>query len=155
VQPLKVVDIMYSKGFRITLFQLLLLFAGVACAADDFNLTPGGVSYRDLRVGSGAAVHDGDVVTVHLTGWVGEHGNGSTAFLNTRQERHPIRFMVGTGRVIAGWNEGVRGMQVGGRRLLRIPPQLGIGARTFEDKVPANATMVFIVELLEVTQASD
>ena len=141
---------MRSKEILKGLVLLLFLFAGMASLADSFNLTKGGVAFRDLQVGKGRTVVEGDIVTVHLTGWVGEHGATSRAFMNTRREHHPVSFLVGTQRVIAGWNEGVQGMRVGGRRLLRIPPELGIGVRSFEDKIPANARLVFLVELLEV-----
>lgn len=146
---------MRSKDILKGLVLLLLLFAGVVSLADSFSLTPGGVAFRDLQVGKGTAVVKGDVVTVHLTGWVGEHGDISRAFMNTRQEHHPVSFLVGTPRVIAGWNEGVQGMRAGGRRLLRIQPELGIGARSFEDKIPANSRLVFLVELLEVRPAQE
>lgn len=139
----------------IALLLALLTLAGAgACRADAFQMTPGGVTYRDLRVGSGAVVRDGDVVTVQLTGWVGKQGPGSAAFLDTRREGHPVKFLVGTPQVLPGWNEGVRGMRAGGKRLLKIPPELGMGARGFEYAVPANATLVFLVELLEVRPAT-
>ena len=136
------------------LLALLTLAGAGACRADAFQMTPGGVAYRDLRVGSGAAVRDGDVVTVHFTGWVREQGPGSAAFLDTRREGHPVKFLVGTPQALPGWNEGVRGMRAGGKRLLKIPPELGLGARGFEDTVPPNATLVFLVELLEVRPAT-
>ena len=129
---------------------LLALAGAGTCRADAFQMTPGGVAYRGLRVGSGTAVQDGDVVTVQLTGWLSAQGSGRSAFFNTHREGQPLRFVVGTTRVLAGWNEGVRGMREGGRRLLKIPPELGLGARSFEDAVPPNATLVFLVELLEV-----
>jgi peptidylprolyl isomerase len=133
---------------------LLALYAfALPCTAAGSGLTPGGVSYRDLQVGTGPVASSGDVVSVHLTGWTEQQGNPEQAFFNTRRDRQPLSFVVGTPRVMAGWNEGVQGMRAGGRRLLRIPPELGIGARSFEDKVPANATLVFVMELLQVTPA--
>jgi len=132
---------------------LLLLAVTAAGHAGGFALTPGGVAYRDLQVGSGEVVKDGDVVTVQLTGWVDKQGSANAAFLNPRREGHPLKFLVGTPQVMPGWNEGVRGMRAGGRRLLRIPPEMGLGARSFEDAVPANATLVFHVELLDVRPA--
>jgi FKBP-type peptidyl-prolyl cis-trans isomerase len=137
------------------LLPLLLLVVSVSTCAAGFSLTSGGVAYRDLRVGSGAAVREGDVVTVHLTGWAGQQGTSDQAFFNTQREGRPLQFLVGTQRVLAGWNEGVQGMRPGGRRLLRIPPELGIGPRSFEDKVPSNATLVFLIELLEVRPAAN
>ena len=132
---------------------LLSMVVAAAGHAGGLALTPGGVAYRDLQVGSGEPVNDGDVVTVQLSGWVDKQGSANAAFLDTRREGHPLKFLVGTPQVMPGWNEGVRGMRVGGRRLLRIPPEMGLGARSFEDAVSANATLVFLVELLDVRPA--
>lgn len=155
---LKVMIMMRRTDKYLPLLALLLALATLAgagaCRADAFQMTPGGVAYHDLQVGSGAAVRDGDVVTVQLAGWVREQGPGSATFFDTRREGHPLKFVVGTTRVLAGWNEGVQGMRAGGRRLLKIPPELGLGARSFEDAVPPNATLVFLVELLEVRPAT-
>jgi len=158
VQSLKIMAMTHCKDPYLPLVALLLILftlagAGV-CHADAFQMTPGGVAFRDLRVGSGTAVRDGDVVTVHFTGWVREQGPGSAAFLDTRREGHSVTFLVGTPQVLPGWNEGVRGMRAGGKRLLKIPPELGLGARGFEDAVPPNTTLVFLVELLEVKPAT-
>ena len=106
----------------------VLLALAAPCGAGGFELTPGGVAYRDLQTGSGDLVQTGEVVTVHLTGWVERQGASEQAFFNTRREGRPMKFLVGTNKVLAGWNEGVQGMRVGGRRLLKIPPELGLGA---------------------------
>jgi len=132
---------------------VLLAFAA-PCGAVGFDLTPGGVAYRDLQTGSGEVVQAGDAVTVHLTGWVERQGTPEQAFFNTRREGRPLQFLVGTDKVLPGWNEGVQGMRVGGRRLLMIPPEQGLGARGFEDAVPANAHLVFIMEVLAVRPAA-
>jgi peptidylprolyl isomerase len=139
---------------RLLMLLLLLVLAGSsATGAAGFQLTPGGVGYRDLQVGSGRAVQTGDVVTVQVTGWVQEQGSPQRAFIDTRKEGQPVQFRVGTTRVMPGWNEGIPGMRAGGRRLLRIPPQLGYGARAVED-IPPNATLVFQVDLLAVDPAA-
>jgi len=142
-----------SKLLLLAGMCVLLAFAAPSGAAG-FDLTPGGVSYRDLQTGSGDLVQAGEVVTVHLTGWVERQGASEQAFLNTRREGRPLKFLVGTDKVLPGWNEGVQGMRVGGRRLLKIPPEQGLGARSFEDAVPANAHLVFIMEVLAVRPAS-
>lgn len=139
--------------FLLTGMCVLLAFTA-PCGAARFELTPGGVAYRDLQAGSGDLVQAGDVVTVHLTGWVERQGTPEQAFFNTRREGRPLKFLVGTDKVLPGWNEGVQGMRVGGRRLLKIPPELGLGARSFEDAVPANAHLVFIMEVLAVRPAA-
>lgn len=137
------------------LWLLVVLLLTAPCAAESFSQTPGGVEFRDLQIGSGSVVRAGDVVTVHLTGWVERQGMPGQAFFNTHREGQPLQFLVGTDKVLPGWNEGVAGMQPGGRRLLKIPPALGLGARSFEDKVPENAPLVFIVELLTVRPARE
>ena len=140
----------YPQAWILPVVLLVLYAFTLPCTAAGFELTPGGVAYRDLQVGSGAVATSGDVVSVHLTGWTEKQDNPDQAFFNTHRDQQPLSFVVGTPRVLPGWNEGVQGMREGGRRLLRIPPEQGIGARTFEDKVPANATLVFIMELLKV-----
>jgi len=137
-----------DRILKVLVFLLALAGSALCCAAG-FQQTPGGVSYRDLQVGSGQVVASGDVVTVHLTGWVQQQGPETQAYISTRKEGYPLQFLVGTARVMPGWNEGVLGMQAGGRRLLRIPPQLGYGARAIEH-IPADSTLVFLVELLAV-----
>ena len=101
---------------------------------------------EDLVVGSGAAASSGQKVTVHYTGWL---GNG-TKFDSSKYRKDPFVFSLGKGQVIKGWDEGVQGMKVGGKRVLVIPPQLGYGARGAGGVIPPNATLMFEVELLRV-----
>ena len=136
------------------LLVLLLLLAGSGPAdAAGFRQTAGGVGYRDLQTGSGRLAKIGDVVTVQVTGWVRQQGPPERAFVDTRKEGQPVQFRLGTTRVMPGWNEGIPGMRAGGRRLLRIPPRLGYGARSVED-IPPGSTLVFLVELLAVEPAA-
>lgn len=144
----------YACRLNLCTVLLLLCVLPMPCNAAGLDTTPGGVAYRDLQTGSGDLVNAGDVVTVHLTGWVERQGTQEQAFFSTRQEGRPLKFVVGTDKVLPGWNEGVQGMRVGGRRLLLIPPEQGLGARGFEDAVPANAHLVFIMEVLAVRPAS-
>jgi FKBP-type peptidyl-prolyl cis-trans isomerase len=141
---------MWTDRILKSLIVLLMLTGSALCNAAGNGQTAGGVSYRDLQVGSGRVVANGDLVSVHLSGWVQVQGPADKAFIDTRKEDQPLRFLVGTAHVMPGLNEGVLGMQPGGRRLLRIPPQLGYGARAIEN-VPANATLVMQVELLDVS----
>jgi FKBP-type peptidyl-prolyl cis-trans isomerase FkpA len=108
--------------------------------------TPSGLQYDDLLVGQGAVARAGDFVTVHYTGWL---TNGSK-FDSSKDRNDPFEFPLGQRHVIAGWDEGVQGMKVGGTRKLTIPSQLGYGARGAGGVIPPNATLVFEVELLGV-----
>ncbi|MCU0939515.1 MAG: FKBP-type peptidyl-prolyl cis-trans isomerase [Burkholderiaceae bacterium] len=109
--------------------------------------TPSGLQYDDLTVGSGAAAASGQYVTVHYTGWL---TNGKK-FDSSVDRGDPFGFNLGRGQVIAGWDEGVQGMQVGGKRKLTIPPDLGYGQWGAGGVIPPNATLVFEVELLAVS----
>lgn len=108
--------------------------------------TPSGLVIEDVTVGDGAEAVAGRYVTVHYTGWL---TNGSK-FDSSKDRNDPFEFGLGQRQVIAGWDEGVQGMKVGGTRKLTIPPQLGYGARGAGGVIPPNATLVFEVELLEV-----
>jgi FKBP-type peptidyl-prolyl cis-trans isomerase FkpA len=110
------------------------------------NTTASGLQYEDLVEGTGQAVKAGDSVQVHYTGWLTD----GTKFDSSLDRRSPFTFPLGAGRVIKGWDEGVAGMKVGGKRKLVIPPQLGYGARGAGGVIPPDATLVFEVELLGV-----
>jgi FKBP-type peptidyl-prolyl cis-trans isomerase len=102
---------------------------------------------EDIVVGSGATAVAGQDVVVH---YVGRLANG-TQFDSSRARRDPLDFSLGAGDVIKGWDEGVPGMKVGGKRRLTIPPELAYGAHGLAGVIPPNATLVFEVELLEIS----
>ncbi|AYH45235.1 FKBP-type peptidyl-prolyl cis-trans isomerase [Azoarcus sp. DN11] len=108
--------------------------------------TASGLVFEDLEVGSGATAVAGKRVSVHYTGWLTD----GKKFDSSKDRNDPFDFPLGAGHVIRGWDEGVQGMQEGGRRKLTIPPQLGYGARGAGGVIPPNATLVFEVELLKV-----
>ena len=112
--------------------------------------TPSGLQYEDTVAGSGATAEAGQTVQVHYTGWLFENGERGSKFDSIKDRGTPFRFKLGAGNVIGGWDEGVQGMQVGGTRLLTIPPELGYGARGAGGVIPPNATLQFEVELLAV-----
>jgi len=101
---------------------------------------------EELTVGTGAAATAGQHVTVHYTGWLTD----GTKFDSSKDRGDPFDFPLGKGHVIKGWDEGVAGMQIGGKRKLTIPPAMGYGARGAGGVIPPNAVLVFEVELLGV-----
>ena len=112
--------------------------------------TASGLQYEDTATGTGAAAASGQLVTVHYTGWLFNGGVKGAKFDSSKDRNDPFQFGLGGGQVIKGWDEGVQGMQVGGSRLLVIPPELGYGARGAGGVIPGNATLMFEVELLAI-----
>jgi peptidylprolyl isomerase len=103
---------------------------------------------EELKVGTGAEAKTGDEVRVHYTGWLTD----GTKFDSSVDRGQPFSFTLGVGMVIRGWDEGVVGMKVGGKRKLTIPAHMGYGARGAGGVIPPNATLVFEVELLGITE---
>ncbi len=108
--------------------------------------TASGLVIEDTTEGTGAVAAAGQYVTVHYTGWLTD----GTKFDSSKDRDEPFEFSLGARHVIAGWDEGVQGMKIGGVRKLTIPPNLGYGARGAGGVIPPNATLVFEVELLNV-----
>lgn len=105
---------------------------------------PSGLVYEDLVVGEGQVAEAGHSATVHYTGWLTD----GTKFDSSLDRGDPFQFALGAGQVIRGWDEGVQGMRIGGKRKLTIPSELGYGSRGAGGVIPPNATLVFEVELL-------
>ena len=117
------------------------------------DATPNDLQKIEVKQGTGTEATSGKAVVVHYIGWLydttkpNSHG---AKFDSSRDRNEPFGFMLGAGRVIKGWDDGVAGMKVGGQRTLVIPPQMGYGARGAGGVIPPNATLIFDVELLEV-----
>jgi len=141
------------------------LFAGVAAAiampvavatrasaqsAGKPMTTTSGLQIIDSQVGTGASPKPGQTCVMHYTGWLYENGQKGKKFDSSVDRNQPFEFPIGQRRVIAGWDEGVASMKVGGKRTLIIPPALGYGARGAGGAIPPNATLMFDVELLAV-----
>jgi FKBP-type peptidyl-prolyl cis-trans isomerase len=103
------------------------------------------VSYWDIKVGTGDTAKKGQTVTVHYTGWL----TNGTKFDSSVDRKEPFQFTLESG-VIQGWIDGVQGMKVGGKRQLKIPPELGYGSRGAGGVIPPNATLIFDVDLLSI-----
>lgn len=126
--------------------ELLEIEKGLDMTMRDPRKTDSGLAYDDEVLGTGAEAKSGRYVSVHYTGWL----TNGIKFDSSRDRDEPFSFPLGGRRVIAGWDEGVAGMKVGGVRKLVIPPELGYGARGAGGVIPPNATLVFLVELLDV-----
>jgi len=112
---------------------------------------PDGLKYTDTKIGDGASAKAGNKVSVNYTGWLYENGAKGKKFDSSLDRGQPFQFTLGAKQVIAGWDEGVAGMKVGGKRTLIIPPELGYGARgAGGGAIPPNATLIFDVDLLQV-----
>jgi peptidylprolyl isomerase len=112
--------------------------------------TPSGLQITDIKVGTGATPNTGQTCIMHYTGWLYQDGAKGKKFDSSVDRDEPFEFPIGQKRVIAGWDEGVASMKVGGKRTLIIPPALGYGARGAAGVIPPNATLIFDVELLAV-----
>jgi peptidylprolyl isomerase len=112
--------------------------------------TSSGLQITDSKVGTGATPKAGQICVMHYTGWLYQDGVKGKKFDSSVDRGQPFEFPIGAHRVIAGWDEGVATMKVGGKRTLIIPPDLGYGARGAGGVIPPNATLIFDVELLDV-----
>jgi peptidylprolyl isomerase len=136
-------------------FLAALVFAAVpgdalAQATGATVTTPSGLKIVDTQVGNGATPKLGQICVMHYTGWLYENGAKGRKFDSSLDRGQPFEFPIGRQRVIAGWDEGVATMKVGGKRTLIIPPELGYGARGAGGVIPPNATLLFEVELLDL-----
>jgi len=125
-------------------------FSAMAQPSPKPTTTSTGLQIIDTKPGAGASPKTGQTVTVHYTGWLYENGARGKKFDSSVDRNEPFEFPIGQGRVIAGWDQGVATMKIGGKRTLIIPPALGYGARGAGGAIPPNATLIFDVELLGV-----
>lgn len=150
--------------FPLTLLSVLI-FAGACSKKDSTSESPAnpesiatsdgvttdsGLKYHDHVTGSGDEAIAGMKATVHYTGWLNVNGSKGQKFDSSHDRQFPFSFELGKGRVIKGWDEGVAGMKVGGKRTLYIPAKLGYGERGAGGAIPPNADLIFDVELIKV-----
>ena len=137
--------ITYINSRKIEAFVFTEFFA--ADASIEVMTTSSGLKYQDLVIGDGEVAKVGDDIIVHYTGWLTDEYK----FDSSVDRNNPFDFTLGIGRVIRGWDEGVTGMRVGGTRLLMIPAELGYGDSGSGASIPPGATLIFQVELLEIS----
>jgi FKBP-type peptidyl-prolyl cis-trans isomerase len=134
-------------------FALLLvivsMFVAVAFVQEKAVTTKSGLKYVDLNIGTGEEAKKGMTVSVHYTGWLYVKGQRGAKFDSSVDRGQPYSLTI-PGQVIEGWNEGIVGMKVGGKRELFIPPSLGYGSQGSPPVIPPNATLDFEIELLKV-----
>ena len=124
--------------------------AATPLSAAEMKTMSNGLKYTDTVEGKGAEAKPGQTVTVHYTGWLDQGGEKGKKFDSSLDRNDPFSFSLGGGQVIRGWDEGVAGMKIGGKRTLVIPAELGYGAQGAGGVIPPNATLIFDVELLGV-----
>lgn len=138
---------------RIQSTLLVLVLGIVFCIgaqADGFRSAKGGMKVKDMETGSGLVASEGMIATIQFTGWLDNQGARGKEIYNSRSRGEPVSFVIGTDKVMPAWNEGVLGMQAGGRRMLLVPPGMAYGNRAIDDVIPANASMQFIIYLVRL-----
>jgi peptidylprolyl isomerase len=133
----------------------VLVLSGVLALSESADAqqavtTPSGLKYIDVKAGTGPSPKTGQTCVMHYTGWLYEGDKKGAKFDSSVDRGQPFEFKIGMHQVIAGWDEGVATMNVGGKRTLIIPPELGYGARGAGNVIPPNATLMFDVELLAI-----
>ena len=131
---------------------LLLVAAPVRFvdAGPPFQMTPGGMQYKELVRGEGEPAQLGQVVHIHLVGWIAEQGARGKELFNSRRDKGVISYVLGTEKVMPAFNEGVIGMKSGARRLLMVPPVFAYGERGVDGAVPPDTGLILLIALLKI-----
>jgi peptidylprolyl isomerase len=135
----------------LTFVVLIVALTVMATGQGQMTKTKSGLQYSDEKVGTGDTAMKGNTVQVHYTGWLYVNGKRGAKFDSSVDKGTPFSFKVGNHDVIPGWDEGVAGMKVGGKRELIVPPSLGYGSKGI-GPIPPNSTLDFEVELLKVSK---
>ena len=139
-----------TRRFMIAAVTLAAADPAAAQTQGQAMTTESSLKIIDTTVGTGASPKTGQICVMHYTGWLSEGGAKGKKFDSSVDRGSPFEFPIGMKQVIGGWDEGVATMKVGGKRTLIIPPELGYGARGAGGVIPANATLIFDVELLGI-----
>ena len=133
-----------------TVIILVIAFATVSMAEKGYIAAESGLMFQDLEVGNGDTAHTGKIAVIHFSGWLDANGTKGDFIFTSHDNGKPIAFEIGTDKVIKGWNIGITGMKVGGKRRLMVPSRLGYGTEGSGDTIPPNANLIFDIELIEV-----
>jgi len=142
-----------TTGRKVKAFLLVLMLGlvfSLSAQAEGFRNAKGGMKVKDMKTGTGLVATEGMTATIQFTGWLDNQGARGKEIYNSRSRGEPVSFVIGTDKVMPAWNEGVLGMQVGGQRLLLVPPGMAYGKRAIDDIIPANASMQFIINLVRL-----
>ena len=150
MRALSVTAALAALGLMAALAGFLPSTPAAAQAVGKTMTTSSGLQIIDSKMGSGATPKTGQICVMHYTGWLYQNGAKGKKFDSSVDRGEPFEFPIGRHQVIAGWDEGVATMKVGGKRTLIISPELGYGARGAGGVIPPNATLIFDVELLDV-----
>lgn len=150
MRAFSVTGVLAALGLVATIAGFLPSTPATAQAVGKTMTTSSGLQIIDSHMGSGATPKTGQICVMHYTGWLYQNGAKGKKFDSSVDRGEPFEFPIGRHQVIAGWDEGVATMKVGGKRTLIIPPELGYGARGAGGVIPPNATLIFDVELLDV-----
>ena len=134
----------------LSMFIVIIVFNSLSFSGEGIVVTKRGLKYQDLKIGTGATAEVGDIVVVHIIGWLDDNGQKGMEFIDSHDRGKPVSFKLGTEEVMQGWNLGIPGMKVGGKCRLMIPSELGYGAKGVIGVVPENTNLIFEVELLQV-----
>lgn len=129
---------------------LLAVMMPLAQAEPPFEMTAGGMQYKTLIEGEDTPAAKGQVVHIQFVGWLYEAGQKGKELFNSRRDKGPVFYVLGTDRMMPAFNEGVIGMKPGGRRLLMVPPVFAYGDRGVDDVIPPNSSLILLVDLLAV-----
>jgi len=140
----------FLKGTIAILIAALCFFVANPTQADEYQSAKGGMKYLDTQFGTGPIATKGMVATIHFTAWIDNDEADDEKLIDSRELGRPISFVIGTDKVMPAWNEGVLGMQTGGKRLLLVPPNMAYGNRSINEAIPANASMQFAIELVKL-----
>ncbi|OGQ08333.1 MAG: peptidylprolyl isomerase [Deltaproteobacteria bacterium RIFCSPLOWO2_12_FULL_40_28] len=132
------------------LFSILCISSFQVYSAGTPMTTPSGLKYTDQLMGTGIEALAGKTAVVHYTGWLSQGGKKGKQFDSSLERAEPFEFLIGVGRVIKGWDEGILGMKAGGKRQLIIPATLAYGPMGAPPTIPPNAELIFDIQLLDV-----